>query len=361
MVVRRLLDRCDGPCTLGECVPRKLGHEPRNLGVARQGQYGLEGERHHLGRLEALRRIPRERPEHDRVDFCRKLGNQRAGPLHRVLQHHRHHRPLALRGEESLAAEQLPEDDPGGEDVGASVDGLSAQLLGRHVRELALHLPVTRRLRTATRLRDAEVDHARYAVRTDEDVLWRHVAVNDVERFSALVRRLVRRMQAVENADHHGREHIEGNAPPLAGGAGEPRQRLTLNEVHDEEDLVLEDHHVGGLHDVRVPNTRCQARFVDEHRDELGVLQELLVKALDGDGAREPNRPDEPAVMHASHAPGGNLVVDGVSADETGQRLLRPTHAQRLACTNGRTGHYEGRRVGHMRELRVGDRTCRPR
>ena len=105
---------------------------------------------------------------------------------------------LGLALEETLAGERLPEHDGRGVDVDGAREVASRELLGRHVRELALDLALARRLDAARGLRDAEVEHARDAVGADEDVLRRHVAVHDAERLAALVLRLVRGVEAVQ-------------------------------------------------------------------------------------------------------------------------------------------------------------------
>ena len=64
-----------------------------------------------------------------------------------------------------------------------------------------------------------------------------------------------------------------GNALPLlARRANEARERLALDVVHDEEELALVGDDVERRHDVRVLDARGEARLVEEHRDELGIL-----------------------------------------------------------------------------------------
>ena len=75
----------------------------------------------------------------------------------------------------------------------------------------------------------------------------------------------------------------------------EPRERLALHVLHDEEELAVGLHDVERRHHVRVADARGEARLVEEHRDELGVLGELRVEALDRDGAREADGPDAAA------------------------------------------------------------------
>ena len=91
-------------------------------------------------------------------------------------------------------------------------------------------------------LRDAEVEDARDAVDADEDVLRRDVAVDDAERLAALVRRLVRRVEAVERAAHDARPTIARRAcaPPRSRVARTSRESDSPCDVlHDEEELAV--------------------------------------------------------------------------------------------------------------------------
>ena len=88
-------------------------------------------------------------------------------------------RTLVVTGEEPLPRHELPEHHAGGIDVRLTADLRAAELLRRHVRELALDLALSRRLHPACRLGDAEVEHPCDAVGSDEDVLRGHVAVDD--------------------------------------------------------------------------------------------------------------------------------------------------------------------------------------
>ena len=91
---------------------------------------------------------------------------------------------------------ELPEHDPKGKNVGAPIELLPAQLLGRHVRHLALELARVRRREPPGGLGDAEVDDLRVALVRDEQVVRRHVAVDEPEQLPVLAAELVRRVQA---------------------------------------------------------------------------------------------------------------------------------------------------------------------
>src|SRR5258708_21083998 len=61
-------------------------------------------------------------------------------------------------------------------------------------------------------------------------------------------------------------------------------------------------------------DARREPSLVDEHRHEAEVRHELRQHSLDGDRAREPDRPQEPTEVDGGHAARGNLVVKSVPA-----------------------------------------------
>ena len=100
-----------------------------------------------------------------------------------------------------------------------------------------------------------------------------------------------------------------------------------MDVVHDEKDLLLLRHHIERGHDVGVADACGHPRLVEKHGDEVGVLRELRVQALDGDGAREPFGPEQPAIVHRGHPPGCDLIVDRILAEDArSPDLLRDSH-----------------------------------
>ena len=61
---------------------------------------------------------------------------------------------------------------------------------------------------------------------------------------------------------------------------------------------------------------RREARLVEEHRDELGILRVRVVESLDRDGAREARRPQQAPDVDGRHATRRNAVVHDVPPDE---------------------------------------------
>src|SRR5262249_24260422 len=92
------------------------------------------------------------------------------------------HRQVAVPVEEAGAAEQLPEGDAEGEEVGTGVDRLAAGLLRCHVGELSLQHP--RGAGPVAGLGDAEVGELHRPVVGDEDVVGGDVTVHQPQRLS---------------------------------------------------------------------------------------------------------------------------------------------------------------------------------
>src|SRR5262245_14359594 len=144
-------------------------------------------------------------------------------------------RGVVLATEKTASGERFPKHDRHREDVGLSCD-LPADLLGRELADLSLELAVTRGLDAACRLRDAEVDDARDAVRANQDVLRRYVAVDDAEHLTSRAARFMRRMETAQGPGNDGENHLGRQAlTAFARGSDEARQRVAVHVVHDEE------------------------------------------------------------------------------------------------------------------------------
>src|SRR5262249_25686263 len=104
-----------------------------------------------------------------------------------------------LAREESCARYELPEHDRKREEIRLPRDGPALDLFRRHVRKLPLEAPLLRRLRSSRGLRDAEIEDARDAIESNEDVLRRDVAMHDVERLVLFVCRLVCSVKPLQN------------------------------------------------------------------------------------------------------------------------------------------------------------------
>ena len=139
-------------------------------------------------------------------------------------------------------------------------------LLGRHVRELALHDAGARARAVVQRARDAEVGELDVAGLVDEHVGRRDVAVHQAERPAGLVGHGVRVHERVGHLQHHldgGRVADAGAA--MAQHAQHARQRRAVDQLHRQVELaaVLADVEQGD--DVRVHQPRRQPRLVEQH------------------------------------------------------------------------------------------------
>ena len=153
-----------------EDVRRKALDPGRHLGRRREPDLPFELEGEIARRRDALLRIGGERAHHDVVELGRDVRRVLAGRREVALDDARNDVDVLRGPVKPATGEHLPEHDRRGEHVGASVD-LTADLLRRHVRELALDLALARDLRPTCRLRDTEVEHACAAVAADDHVL----------------------------------------------------------------------------------------------------------------------------------------------------------------------------------------------
>ena len=169
--------------------------------------------------------------------------------------------------------------------------------------------------------------------------------MDDAERLAEVILRLVRRVEAVEGADED-RAREPGVQPSslLARRQEEAGERLPAHVLHDEQDLVVAHDHVERGHDVRVPDARGEPGLVEEHRDELRVLREVRVEALDGDRAVEAAGAEQPAYVDGRHAAGGDLAEDRVTAGGTGAGRTGVFRAFELVSAFARRvrGHQQG-------------------
>ncbi len=168
-------------------------------------------------------------------------------------------------------------------------------------------------------LGDAEVEHARDAVGADEDVLRRDVAVDDAERL-ALARPSPRARRGARGATPH--DDRDDDARRTRGPASARRDEAATSDspwtysiTRKSSPSSATTSSVGTTFGCRM--RAASARLVEEHRDELGVLRELRVQALDRDGAREARRPEQAPEVHRRHPARRDLVVDGVPPEES--------------------------------------------
>src|SRR5439155_1600169 len=205
------------------------------------------------------------------------------------------------------------EEDAAGEHVAASVDGVTLDLLGRHVAELSLEDSRLRLLQPAFRLCDPEVDQLHLTLEADEHVLRRDVAVHDAERPAlrvALAVRMVERLADLrgDQADLRQRHRLL----PLAEALHELPQVAPGDVLHGDVEALLVLAELQHLDDVRVRELDRDARLVHEHADELGVLAHGGKDLLDR----------QPAVRHQEGGPPGQRgATPGKAAGGAGRAV----------------------------------------
>src|SRR5262249_20988961 len=239
--------------------------------------------RERLRGLVAVGDVAGERAGDDGVE----LGGYAAIELRRGrdlrLAHLLHERELGVAAEELFGGQHLVEDDAGGEDVGARVDGHAADLLGRHVAELAFeHADLARELHE--RLRDAEVEHLDAARVREAHVRRRDVAVDDVEGPTVLADEVVRVVQALRDArrDVDRVRHRDALVRLLAA-TEDLRQVLAADVLHGDEVAPLGAADVYRVDDARVLEKDRELALADEHVDEARLARELRSHALHGE------------------------------------------------------------------------------
>ncbi|PRQ07747.1 hypothetical protein ENSA7_25150 [Enhygromyxa salina] len=174
------------------------------------------------------------------------------------------------------------EDRPDRVDVDGRLARAAAQLLGRHVAKLALHVQARGLL--AGEPRDAEVGELDLARDRHEHVVRRHVAVDDRGLGAVVVEPVGIRERAQDLADHVRRDLDRHPLAVREHLAGELRQVETVDPLHDHEALAVDLTNVEHLNDVGVGQQHRQPRLLDEHVAVGGVVEQVPGEQLDSDG-----------------------------------------------------------------------------
>ena len=194
---------------------------------------------------------------------------------------------------------------------------LPAQLLGRHVRELALHLAVARDLharRPPSRRRSRARARRRRRRRGRSAATRRGARCRAARPCSSFASCAACRPWSTPATTLA----IDAEASPrclaCATLRSKPRERLAADVLHDEEELV------GVARRRRASRTTfgCWMRAASRASSRniatnSGSLRELRVQALDRDGAREARRAEQTSEVHGRHAAGRELAVERVA------------------------------------------------
>ncbi len=218
-----------------------------------------------------------------------------------------------LAGEGGRPVEQLVEDTADGVGVGAAVDGLAPDLLGRHVGGRADDgVGPGQATGVDQQLGDPEVHHLDLADAGDVDVVRLQVAVDD--------------LVAVSGAD--GREQLLGDVerlvdghPPLVleGGA----ERLALDELHHDEEGFAVLVEVVDADDARVVQRRDRGCLALEAAAKRRIPRVDVAEDLDRYGDLEPG---VEALVDDSHRAAPELGLDGEAAEMVDRRRALRLH-----------------------------------
>ena len=141
--------------------------------------------------------------------------------------------------------------------------------------------------------------------------------MDDVQRLALLVARLVRCVQPLQHAGDDGADHGQrdrrARRPHVLEDAGE---RLAMDVLHHQEQLVLVADDVDRRHDVGVADARGEAGLVDQHGDELRIARQVRVQPLDGDDTGEAALASQPPEPDGGHAARRELTEKLVTIDD---------------------------------------------
>jgi hypothetical protein len=275
---------------------------------------------HGLGRRGPPRRIDRHRRRDRRVERLGHLGPQR--PHRRGTgrrQDRRQDLRLALPAERALARQQPVADHAEGEDIHARVGRLAAQVLRRHVAVLALEHPRRGALAgdRRRRLGDPEVDDLRHPVEGQQQVVERHVPVDQPQRRVVDVLEGVRVAKPARGVDQDPAGHLGRHRPrPRHRATEDARQREPVDVLHRDEVAAFVLAELEHLDAVRVAEQRRDPRLAEEHRRHRrgAVVAGDRADRLEHDDLGEAGRPRrtrQPDVAHPARREAPEHLVAG--------------------------------------------------
>jgi hypothetical protein len=288
---------------------RALGHEALTLGWAAPGGGGERGAPQIARGLVALVGVLRERALDDRVEIAGEVRDEHARLRRRVGEVRPQPRLVALALERHLARERVEEQAPKRVDVGARIDALAADLLGRDVVQRADPVSGLGGARDRQRvLGEPKVRQVDVVLGGQQDVGGLDVAVDE----AGAVRRVERRPDLADDP-----RRTLGRKPALA--AHQAADVVAGDVAHrDVRDAVLLAR-VIDRDDVGVVDRRGDLRLAHEALPDRLVLEQPGRDDLQGDGAveRELRGPVDDA--HAATA--GHRVDPVAREDAAGFQL----------------------------------------
>ena len=208
--------------------------------------------------------------------------------------------------EERRPGHELVKEHPEREEIAAPVERAARELLGRHVRQLALHRAGARAGEPALGLRDAEVQDLHRALVGHEEVRGGDIPVDDLERSTLPVRKPVDVLEPVADLrDERGRDAGRDRAPKRLHTEKKLREVLPREPLEREVEDALHLAEVQDLHDVRMREPRAEPGLVEEHRREVVLAREVREHPLDDHELLEAARTGLPREEDLGHPAAG--------------------------------------------------------
>ncbi len=214
------------------------------------------------------------------------------------------------------------------------------ELLRGHVGELALQRAGGRLVCASRGAGHPEVHDPHRAIEPQEEVLRSHIAMHDVSERAVVITELVRGVQPFARLLCDVRQHrratraIHEDRVRARERARHASEGLTRQVLHRQEVGAVRFAEVEHAADVRVVDPRGDARFVEEHVDELLLLREMRMDELHRHQLLETRESGRARQVHGRHAPAGQLVAEDVATESP------------ALCELGRRS-FELIRVGH--------------
>ena len=151
--------------------------------------------------------------------------------------------------------------------------------------------------------------------------------MDEVERPPVVVARVVGVIEATEDAERDVQRRLERNVLSASRRrAHEPSGRGAVDVLHRHVQLAVVLAEGEHLDDVRVREPGADARLVDEHRDEVGVLRQLGQDAFHRDDLLEAVRPRAAREVHLRHPSRRDPLNQLVGTEHERGRMDRRAH-----------------------------------
>jgi hypothetical protein len=189
---------------------------------------------------------------------------------------------------EAFEGEEFVEDDAEGEDIAATVELATADLLGAHVAEFSFQDTYLSGARFPMGLRDAEVDQLDLAFVAYQNILRAYVAVDDAQFLTLLVALVVRIVKPLTETHYEVTNHrnakffIKFNGVIVDRLQVAPRHILKGNKI-----AFIDLTEIKNLSDVGVVKLNRDLGLIDKHVNKFFILRDRREDSLDRDEALE--------------------------------------------------------------------------